>query len=146
MDEEPLGKQVSRLLFELSGRLRAHLDTVAAAVGLTPMQARALHHVAEPCPMGEVADRLACDASNVTGIVDRLEERGLLERQHDPADRRRRILVPTEEGQRVRRRMVDEMVARHPILTALSVAEQEQLRDLLQTVSQAAEGTGPAAR
>ena len=39
-DDEPLGKQVSRMLFELTGRMRAHLAAVADAVELTPMQAR----------------------------------------------------------------------------------------------------------
>lgn len=129
--EEPLGKQVSRLMFELSGRMRGHLDAVAAAVDLTPMQARALHHLTDPCPMGEVATRLHCDPSNVTGIVDRLEDAGLVERRPDPADRRRRMLATTPRGEAVRADMVERMVQGHPILQALSEAELRTLRDLL---------------
>ena len=34
----------------------------------------------EPMPMGELARRLDCDTSNITGIVDRLETRGLITR------------------------------------------------------------------
>ncbi len=129
--EEPIGKQVSRLLFELAGRMRAHLDQVAAGVDLTPTQARALHHLAEPCPMGEVASRLHCDPSNVTGVVDRLEERGLVERRPDPADRRRRLLVPTAAGAEVRAEMVQRMVEGHPLLRALDEEEMVTMRDLL---------------
>ena len=138
-DDEPLGKQVSRMLFELTGRMRAHLAAVADAVDLTPMQARALHHLADPCPMGEVATRLHCDRSNVTGIVDRLEERGLVERRQDPTDRRRRMLATTPAGDRVRQQMAELMVAGHPILAGLSVEQQAELRDLLATVLGASE-------
>ena len=138
-DDEPLGKQVSRMLFELTGRMRAHLAAVADAVDLTPMQARALHHLAEPCPMGEVATRLHCDRSNVTGIVDRLEQRGLVERRQDPTDRRRRMLATTPAGDRVRQEMAERMVAGHPILAGLSVEQQAELRDLLATVLGASE-------
>lgn len=138
--DESLGKQVSRMLFELTGRMRAHLTAVADAVDLTPMQARALHHLTDPCPMGDVATRLQCDRSNVTGIVDRLEERGLVERRQDPTDRRRRMLVTTAEGDRVRQQMAERMVAGHPILAGLSVDQQAELRDLLATVLAASAG------
>lgn len=129
--DEPLGKVVSRLLFEMTGRMRAHFEEVAASVDLTPMQSRALHHLDEPCPMGDVADRLRCDASNVTGIIDRLQERGLVERREDPSDRRRRLLVITPEGLEVRTAMVQRMIESHPILLGLDEDEQATLRDLL---------------
>lgn len=126
----PLGKQVSLLLFELNGRMRAHMEHVAEAVGLTPTQARTLHHLAEPCPMGEVAERMRCDASNITGVVDRLAERDLVVREQDPDDRRRRVLVLTEEGQRLRQEMHERIPHGHP-LAGLTPAQQRQLRDLL---------------
>ena len=48
---------------------------------LAPQQGMALRALHEPRPMGELAKFLACDNSNVTGIVDRLEERGLVTRR-----------------------------------------------------------------
>lgn len=131
VEEGSLGSAVSRQLFALWGRMRAHLDEVAASLDLTPMQSRALHHLGAPCPMGDVADRLHCDPSNVTGIVDRLEERGLVERRPDPEDRRRRMLVTTREGAEVREQMHRRIIEGHPIIQRLDLAEQQQLHDLL---------------
>lgn len=136
-DGDPLERQVVSLLFELGGHLRAHLARVAASLDLSPMQARALHHLGEPCPMGEVAARLDCDASNVTGIVDRLEERGLVERQADPADRRRKLLVTTPAGTTQRQVLHDRIRDGHPILKGLDPEQRAQLRDLLRTAIEA---------
>ncbi|WP_377272630.1 MarR family winged helix-turn-helix transcriptional regulator [Peterkaempfera sp. SMS 1(5)a] len=70
----------------------------AARLGLTSVQAKALGAVQEPVPMRALAGRLGCDASNVTGIVDRLEARGLAARQAAEADRRVKIVVATDAG------------------------------------------------
>ena len=56
--------------------------------------------------MGRLARGLACDASNVTGIVDRLEARGLIERRPGASDRRVKVLVITREGERLRATML----------------------------------------
>lgn len=48
--------------------------------------------------MGTVAEVLSCDASTLTGIADRLEERKLIQRQTDPTDRRVKLLVLTDAG------------------------------------------------
>ncbi len=52
--------------------------------------------------MSALADALWCDASNVTGIVDKLESRGLIERQGADHDRRIKQLAVTERGRRLR--------------------------------------------
>src|SRR3954451_12056478 len=63
-----------------------------AAIGqefdLAPMQMHALLALppGREIPMSALAEFLVCDASNVTGIVDRLEARGLIERRPDPKD------------------------------------------------------------
>ena len=51
--------------------------------------------------MRKLAQKLKCEPSNVTGIVDRLEARGLVERRPDPADRRVKVAAATDEGRRV---------------------------------------------
>src|SRR6202008_610223 len=68
---------------------------------LSPPLVMALKHLVEPMPMREMAARLMCDASNVTGVADRLEERGLVERRVDPADRRGKLLALTDRGREV---------------------------------------------
>jgi len=98
----------TELMTELAGLLRvhgrvvrAHLGECFADRGLTPPQLWALHHVAEPCSMGQLAGTLGVDASYVTGLVDSLEGRGLVERRPAPDDRRRRVLELTPEGREI---------------------------------------------
>ncbi len=52
--------------------------------------------------MRKLAQKLKCEPSNVTGIVDRLEAWGLVERRPDPGDRRVKVAAATDEGRRVR--------------------------------------------
>jgi MarR family len=69
---------------------------------LTKAQALLLRSLDAPMPMRQIALRLDCEPSNVMGIVDRLEARGLIRRVEDPADRRVKYLTVTTEGERVR--------------------------------------------
>jgi len=55
--------------------------------------------------MSALAETLACDASNITGVVDKLESRGLIVRQGAENDRRVKMLVVTERGRALQRRM-----------------------------------------
>jgi DNA-binding MarR family transcriptional regulator len=82
-------------------------------------------------PMGELAKILGCDSSNVTAITDRLEERGLVTRQPAARDRRVKILVLTEEGERVRVEITKRLADPPPAIAALSNADQKALRDIL---------------
>jgi DNA-binding MarR family transcriptional regulator len=77
---------------------------IAASFGLNPGAMNALLFLDpdEPKPMGALADAWRCDASNVTWLVDRLEEHGLAERVANPTDRRVRTVALTRKGQRVR--------------------------------------------
>ena len=106
---------------------------VAAEFDLAPMQMLALKSL-EPgseLPMSALAQSLHCDASNVTGIVDRLEGRGLIERRPSPEDRRVKMIAVTEEGQRLREQIAERMNEPPPPIAALSEADQRTLRDVL---------------
>ncbi|GAA3976004.1 hypothetical protein GCM10023085_68020 [Actinomadura viridis] len=94
--------ELMELAFRLAGRIRVGLDRAAAELDLPPAQAQALARLRSPAPMRELAEVMSCDASNVTGIVDGLERRGLVRRRPDPRDRRIKHLVLTEEGERRR--------------------------------------------
>lgn len=133
------------LLFELLGHVRAHFTEACAAFDLTPMQGHALHLLDEPHAMRQVAEGLHCDASNVTGIVDRLEERGLVERQVDPADRRRKNLVLTADGQALRRALGERLLVGHPLVVGLDAEERAALRGLLERAVTRLRDTGAAA-
>jgi hypothetical protein len=65
--------QIAGLLFGVAERTRRAFEAAAASFDLTPARARALLTLEQPAPMRSLADLLHCDASNVTGIADRLE-------------------------------------------------------------------------
>jgi len=77
---------------------------VAGELGISPGHAKALTLLAadDPPPMGVLAEGLHCDASFVTNIVDKLEERGFAERRPSATDRRVKTVVITEAGLKAR--------------------------------------------
>ncbi|MEU9921966.1 MarR family transcriptional regulator [Streptomyces griseoluteus] len=129
---DPLTAEVVELIGDVVARFYADYEEAAASHALTGPQARLLSLLAlEPLPMRKLAQRLKCEPSNVTGIVDRLESRGLVERRPDSADRRVKLAAATEEGLRVARDLREGLhFAREP-LAGLSTAERSSLRDLL---------------
>jgi DNA-binding MarR family transcriptional regulator len=130
----PVDREIWELLLELSmSRVRARFLTTITELGLSFPQAHALKVLrpGHPIPMRELADGLHCDPSNITGIVDRLGDRGLVERGAAPGDRRVRTLMLTEEGTALRMRLLDRLSEPPPGLGKLSVDEQRELRDLL---------------
>jgi MarR family transcriptional regulator, organic hydroperoxide resistance regulator len=106
---------------------------------LVPPHWIALQTLDEPTPMGELAKQLACDSSNVTWITDRLEERGLVERQAAEHDRRVKLLVLTQKGRALRAELEERLSEPPPPITALSNSEQRTLRDLLSRVVESLE-------
>src|ERR1700678_1683296 len=60
-----------------------------------------------PVRMVSLARSLHCHDSNVTGLVDRLEQRGLIERRGDPGDRRIKLIALTKEGETMRSRLLE---------------------------------------
>ena len=107
---------------------------VLRELGLTPGHLKALAIVQpdEPRPMGVIAEIMRCDASQVTWLVDRLEERGLVERRSMPTDRRVRTIALTPRGVEVRRRVLDKLFEPPPELIRMDAATLEVLRDHLQ--------------
>lgn len=93
--------------------------------------------LARPVPMRELAVELRCDPSNITGIADRLEQRELVRREPDPADRRVKLLVATSRGKRVRRDLEAALRQTSPFLSTLTVEELRTLRLLLTKVAAA---------
>src|SRR5256885_1263172 len=122
-----------RLLVRFFFTQRASLPTLAAELQLSPAQCHVLHLIEpdRPIPMGQLAETLACDASNVTGLVDRLESRGLVRRRPSPEDRRVKVLHLTPTGARLRALLVDRMTAPPATLERLSAQEQRELVRIL---------------
>jgi len=121
------------LLRELLFAERRRFFQAAAEFELHPAQAGTLMQLDEDCglPMHEIASRLACDNSNVTGIVDRLEARGLVTRRPGEQDRRVKYVVLTAAGARVRAEMGSKLAQVPVAIERLSAADQRVLRDVL---------------
>ncbi len=119
------------LLQRVAFSQRPAFVAIARELDLIPPHVIALRALDQPMPMGELARNLACDNSNVTGIVDRLEERGLVERTAAEHDRRVKLLVLTREGRSVRQRLEARMSEPPPPILALSPDDQRTLRDIL---------------
>ena len=86
-----------------------------------------------PVPMRELARRLQCDPSNITLLGDQLEAVGLVQRQPDPTDGRRRVLVLTDKGLALWSRLLERLQQRSALFT-LTIEEQNQLLRLLKKV------------
>jgi DNA-binding MarR family transcriptional regulator len=81
--------------------------------------------------MNELASTLHCDNSNVTGIVDRLEARGLVSRQPHLHDRRVKHVILTPLGAELRERVRASMSEAPEAFRRLPSADQRALRDIL---------------
>ncbi|MBE4737905.1 MULTISPECIES: MarR family winged helix-turn-helix transcriptional regulator [Streptomyces] len=135
---DPLTMEVVELIGTVVARYHEEYEDAAAEHSLTGAQARLLGLLSlEPLPMRRLAQKLRCEPSNVTGIVDRLEARGLVERRPDPNDRRVKLAAATDDGRRVARSLRDSLdFAREP-LAGLSTTERESLRELLRRMLEA---------
>jgi len=120
-------------MHELFHASRRRFLAVASEFELSPPQVRALAVLdpERPVPMSELADALHCDNSNVTGIVDRLEDRGLVERRSASHDRRVKLLAVTERGADVRARLAERLDEAPAPLARLSPEDQKALRDIM---------------
>ena len=96
---------------------KSRMAEFAEAHNLTPIQLYALGALNQTpgqdgMTMGKLAHTLHCDASNATGIVDRLVALQLLTRQENPADRRVKMLQLTATGQRILKALNAELPGR----------------------------------
>lgn len=129
--ETPSKLQLLELLAAIGTAQWRDFAAAAAHHGLTSTQAKVLAQLDTPLPMRALATLLVCDASNVTGIVDRLEARELVRREPDLTDRRVKNVVATESGREIIRRVREEMQATHGALDTLTAAESTVLFGLL---------------
>jgi MarR family transcriptional regulator, organic hydroperoxide resistance regulator len=140
--KKSVGGEAWELLADVFASNKPRLHAMGAEFDLAPMQAFALRKLSpgDELPMSALAEWLMCDASNVTGIVDRLEARGLTERRPAARDRRIKMIALTQQGIRVRERLIERFLEPPPEIAALPLSEQRALRDLLRKVVAAREG------
>lgn len=128
-----LPRDVYWLLRRTSFSLKDELRKKIEEHGITWPQFHALFHIGEEgVPANELARELQCNASNMTGLIDRMSESGWVYREHSTEDRRVWLIKLTEEGKKLlaevqphHRRNIEERMSR------LSEAELKTLCDLL---------------
>ena len=84
--------------------------------------------------MSALAEALVCDASNVTGIVDKLESRGLIARQGADHDRRVKQLAVTEKGLQLRDQLIAGAMQAPAAIASLTADVKARLAGLLRTL------------
>ena len=126
-------REAQRYFFEIGMQQRQRAGADLAALDLTFAQAHMLRLLepGRPLPMSALAERLFCDASNVTGLADRLEARGLVERRAAASDRRVKALAITPRGSELRKRVLQIMTEPPVAIAALPEADKQTLRDIL---------------
>jgi DNA-binding MarR family transcriptional regulator len=101
---------------------------------LMPPQQLILGLLSEPRPMGELAREMHCDNSNITGLIDRLSERGLVERRAADGDRRVKLVALTDAGRELREELVRRRSEPPPEIEALSEADLRKLRQIFSSI------------
>ncbi len=128
-----LGFALAEGVYGVFGALQHTVAAVLTELNLTEALADALWQLNPPdgpLPRRTLAERLHCDPSNVTFLVDRLEERGLAERVDSPGDRRVKAVALTAAGVDARDRLIT-ATADSPTFAQLTRNQQRQLADLL---------------
>jgi DNA-binding MarR family transcriptional regulator len=125
--------QLVERAYDFMGAMGRWSQTLLEDLGLTEAMADViwcLEGPKEPISQRVLAQRLHCDPSNVSYLVDRLEERGLIKRRIDTSDHRVNIVSLSSAGLRVRTEIVRAATSHSP-LARLSRTDQKQLHDLL---------------
>ncbi|MZD09314.1 MarR family transcriptional regulator [Streptomyces sp. SID5785] len=124
-------RELCGLVDGLAHQIAQHVRQRAAALGLTAAQATALREMTGPMTMRELAERMSCEPSNATFVIDKLEKQALVERRPHPTDRRAKHLALTAEGTTLRDRLLELLTQESP-LAALTPEQQQALHGLLE--------------
>ena len=132
-DHLRLVQEASYLVLGLSHCLHDGVAAYAKEIGLTVAQAKVLMALR---PEGlvsqrELADQLDYDPSNLTGLIDKLEERGAVRRQPDSVDRRVNMIVISDAGRQIRDDFWTRLTTDAGPLAHLTLTQVRRLRDSL---------------
>ncbi|MEU4596908.1 MarR family transcriptional regulator [Nocardia sp. NPDC023988] len=127
--------QLMELLSVSLGAYYGDFTAAAASEQLTAIQAKTLTVLRRgPIAMRRLAETMYCDASNITGIINRLEKRGLVRRETSAADRRVTHLVITPEGEQITDAIRAKMHLTRAGLERLDAEQRRTLSALLSEV------------
>ncbi len=117
---------------------KQHIVAIGAEFGLSSIQAITLllTDSSKPRPMKNFCTLYNCDASNITGIVDGLEQKGLVSRQNDPKDRRIKIICLELAGKKMQRAIIERLSTDNGFLfDPLSETEARQFVKIIEKLA-----------
>ena len=89
-----------------------------------------------PRPMKSFCTLFHCDASNITGIIDGLESKGLVSRQNDPEDRRIKIICLESAGEKMQQAIIHRLDGMNsPLFAGLTEHEKRQFANLIAKIA-----------
>ena len=117
---------------------RERMDARMSRFGMTPAQTHVLLHLHQSggqLPQRELLDSLKVKPSTVNGILDRMEEKGLVERTVSGTDARQRLVALTPAGQEREKQVKQSFLEAEALIArGLTVEETDTLRSLLERV------------
>lgn len=135
MKERDIEEGTYWMLLQVAIRAKHNIVHLAEEYELSVMQFIVLCSMkpGEGMPMSSISAMLFCDASNVTGIVERLVSQGLITREECVKDRRIKLIQLTKKGEAVRHAALTDILSRQPdTIGSLTDEEQQQFNALLQ--------------
>lgn len=136
--EDDPGREAWILLFQLFRAQRRKMGPIQNEFQLNPAQVHLLLNLdpERSMPMSDLAGALACDASYITGLVDKVESRGMVQRLPDPSDRRVKLIALTPEGVATRDKLFQTISEPPPFVSALPESDKIALRDIFLRATQ----------
>ena len=129
-EHKPLGI----LLGHCAHMARERLDARLNPYDVTPAQVHVLHylyHQENRAPQCEVIEHLRVKPSTAGGILDRMEEKGLVERSADSSDGRKKYVALTEKGEKLQKQLKQAFIDTEQMLTSGFAAEEQEMLFLL---------------
>jgi MarR family transcriptional regulator, organic hydroperoxide resistance regulator len=141
--EADLERRIGGLVFRLNQAGKHNASAVSREFGLTGPQSHLFIHLdpANPVTMVALAVALDCDPSNITGLVDKLEMKGYIQRRPDSKDRRVKMIAVTEAGTKVRARLLARLSQPPRAIALLSQTDKKILYRILKDLVDPADST-----
>ena len=138
LHNRPIGHDFYLSLMDLILAARQRIIAIGSDLDLTAIQAITIFLLDEssPRPMKSLCGMFHCDASNITGIIDGLEKKGLVSRKSDTSDRRIKTIQLEPAGRAVQRKIIDRLSEDSGfVFDSLDGSETQQFVRLVEKIS-----------
>jgi MarR family transcriptional regulator, organic hydroperoxide resistance regulator len=136
-----LNECINFLLTKAQMAVTQDFKTALAPYDITPVQCGVLNCLYKEDGLGlkALCDRLAVNASTMTGVVDRLEAKGIVERRLDPTDRRALAVFLTQKGKDLEAITTKTILESNEfVTTTFTKDEVDELKVILRTLAERA--------